>query len=72
MLLYARSEHPTTQLELIDLNKFLADFAANLAPPVQVELMEEPFCIIAEGAALRRALTNLCENAKADRKFSFN
>ncbi len=65
MLLYARSEHPTTQPELIDLNKFLADFTANMAQPVAVDLDEEPFWIIAEGAALTRALTNLCENAMA-------
>lgn len=65
MLLYARSEHPTTQPELIDLNTFLADFTANLAQPVLVDLDEEPFWIVAEGAALTRALTNLCDNATA-------
>lgn len=65
MVLYARSEHPTTQPELIDLNKFLADFAANLTQPVRVDLDEAPFWIVAEGAALTRALTNLCENASA-------
>ena len=65
MLLYARSEHPTTQPELIDLNKFLADFANNLAQTVPMNLDEEPFWIVAEGAALTRALTNLCDNATA-------
>jgi len=65
MLLYARSEHPTTQPELIDLNTFLADFAAGLAKPVPLAIDEEPFWIVAEGAALTRALTNLCENATA-------
>jgi len=65
MLLYARSEHPTTQPELIDLNTFLADFTASLAQPVPVDLDGEPFWIVAEGAALTRALTNLCENATA-------
>ncbi len=63
MLLYARSEHPTTQPELIDLNKFLADFAANLTQPVPVDVDDEQFWIVAEGAALTRALTNLCKNA---------
>lgn len=65
MLLYARSEHPTAQPELIDLNTFLADFAANLAQPVPIDLEDEPFWLVAEGAALTRALANLCENAAA-------
>lgn len=65
MLLYARAEQPASRPELINISRFLAEFAEALPYPVETEIQEAPFWIAAERAALTRAITNLTDNAKA-------
>jgi len=63
MLLYARAEQPTDTFQLLDLSKFIQDLVDALPYEVDFEGCFEPFWIAADRTSLKRAITNLTDNA---------
>jgi len=67
MVAYARAETPSGHRELVKLNPFLEDLAAQAPSPVRYESGLRPgetFVIPADPIALRRLFENLLENAR--------
>lgn len=64
MMTYARAERPSHQAELIELRSFLIELVDGLPFEVGCELADTAYWIAADSAALRRAFSNLIENAR--------
>ena len=63
MLLYARSEEPAERLELIDLNALLSNLTLIAPIEIETELAPGAFYIAASRDSLRRAISNIIDNA---------
>lgn len=63
MLLYARAEQPSESFELVELNDFLRALISSLPYDVPIHTSEEEFWIAADATSLRRAFTNILDNA---------
>ncbi|MEO1706091.1 MAG: ATP-binding protein [Pseudomonadota bacterium] len=63
MLLYARAEQPTTEPELVDICSFLREFAGALPYSITTDLGSEQFLTAADPNALKRAFSNIIDNA---------
>ncbi|MEO1661173.1 MAG: ATP-binding protein [Pseudomonadota bacterium] len=63
MLLYARAEQPSESFELVELNAFLRTTISALPYDVPSQICDEPFWIAADQRSLKRAVTNLIDNA---------
>ena len=66
MTVYARSEQPAAQQELIELHGFMRSYAEDAPDALKIDEAdsEEDFLIAADALALTRALNNLVDNAR--------
>lgn len=63
MMLYARSEQPSSAPELVELHSLIAEITTRLPYQVNTTFQGSPFWVAAERSSFSRALTNLIDNA---------
>lgn len=64
MMAYARAEEPSVSSELVELRGFLADMVESLPFQMPFSCDGQDFWVAADKASLKRAFTNLIENAR--------